>query len=552
MDTEPVKTQETSGVQTGPTSRRGGIPARVWVVALVAALLHMAPFWHAQVSTRDGWTFTGNTTISPDYMQYRVWERQTQREGPVVTNRFTTEPNAKHLPVFFYWGVGKVAGWLGVRPEFVYAYAGAGLAIILTLLVFATVRRFMPDPTHGWWTFLAIMGGGGLGAYLKFASAVPRLSELTVVQKFIVEPVMIAPTFEEYRSHYVYRTLYDTHFLFLWIVMLVAVLALHQAVVRFTPARAAVVALLFATLTVLHVYEGIVLVAIAAGVLAFAWRHVDERRTALRLLIVGGVVVFACYGALAWLYQRSNLPLPTWNARNIVFATLLISFPLTWPLLAIGGRQYWLKAGRDERFLLGWAAGCLAVSLSGPFFPYPDRGTMTLQVPLLIITAAIYFTRWRTLTRRAALIALVALGASPAWQIIRSWYFTRFRSDAPFMYINADHRAALGTLLSRSDTSQVLLAEPADLVWLAPEFPGRLYVGHFFLTVDFIEKNESLQRALATPDSLPALLARSGASWFYVNARREPGRLTSMPSITPVHIGPEGTLFRVGGVTDGR
>ena len=552
MDTGNVDAREAPPVTTVARSRTGGIPARVWIVALVAALLHMAPFWHAQVSTRDGWTFTGNTTVSPDYMQYRVWERQAQREGPVVTNRFTTEPNTKHLPVFFYWGVGTVSRWIGVRPEFVYAYAGAGLAIALTLLVFATVRRFMPDPTHAWWTFLAIMGGGGLGAYLKFASAVPLLGELGAVQRFIVEPVLIAPTFEEYRSHYVYRTLYDSHFLFLWIVMLGAVLSLHNALVRFTPGRAAVMAALFAALTLLHVYEGIVLLAIAAGVLACAWRQADERRAAFRLLVIGSVVVFACYGALGWLFQRSGLPLPTWNARNILFATLLISFPLTWPLLAIGGRQYWLNAGRDERFLVGWAAGCTVITLSGPFFPYPDRGTMTMQVPLLIITAAIYFTRWRALTRRAALIAVLALGASPAWQIIRSWYFTGFRDDAPFMYLNADHRAALSVLQSQSDTGHVLLAEPADLLWLAPEFPGRLYVGHFFLTVDFRRKNESLQRALATPDSLPALLARSGASWLYVGAQHEPGRLTSAAPITPVHSGPMGTLFRVRGVPDGR
>src|SRR5688572_13832707 len=278
-----------------PVTRHSSLVIRVWIVALVAALLHMAPFWHAQVNTREGWTFTGNLTISPDYMQYRVWERQAQREGPVITNRFTTEPNAKHLPVFFYWGVGTVSRWTSVRPEFVYAYAGAGLAIALTLMVFATVRRFMPDPTHQWWTFLAIMGGGGLGAYLNFASAAPVLNELGVVRRFIVDPIAIAPTFEDYRSHYVFRTLYDTHFLFIWIVMLGAVLALHSAFVRFTPGRAAVVAALFAALTVLHVYEGIVLVAIAAGVLAFAWRQVDERRTALRLLVIGGVAVFACY-----------------------------------------------------------------------------------------------------------------------------------------------------------------------------------------------------------------------------------------------------------------
>jgi hypothetical protein len=533
-------------------SRRGRIPARVWVVALVAALLHMAPFWHAQLSTREGWTFTGNLTISPDYMQYRVWERQSQREGPIVTNTFTTEPNAKHLPVFFYWGVGKVGRWLGVRPEFVYAYAGAGLAIVLTLMVFAAVRRFLPDPTHAWWTFLAIMGGGGLGAYLKFASAVPVLNEIGLVRRFIIDPVATAPTFEEYRSHYVFRTLYDTHFLIIWIVMLGAVLALHSAFVRFTPKRAAAVALLFAAMTILHVYEGIVLVAIAAGISACVWSHRDERLTSLHLVTVGGVSVALSYAALGWLYRRSGLPLPEWNALNILFATLLISFPLTWPLVAMGLRRYWLNAGTNERFLLGWALGCTVVTLSGPFFPYPDRGTMTMQVPLLIITAAIYFARWRILTRRAALIALLALGASPAWQIIRSWYFTSFRTDAPFMYLNADHRSALGVLLPQSDTTQVLLAEPRDLLWLAPEFPGRFYVGHFFLTVNFREKNESLQRALATPDSLPALLARSGATWLYVNADRDPTRVASAASLSPVHSGPMGTLFRVGGGANGR
>ena len=63
--------------------------------------------------------------------------------------------------------------------------------------MFATVRRFMPDATQGWWTFLAIMGGGGLGAYLKFAGAVPVLNEVGAVQRFIVEPVASAPTFAE-------------------------------------------------------------------------------------------------------------------------------------------------------------------------------------------------------------------------------------------------------------------------------------------------------------------------------------------------------------------
>src|SRR5688500_14671141 len=143
------------------------LPIALWVVAAFAAVVHIAPFWRAEASARDGWTFTGNLTVSPDYMQYRVWARQSQREGPLVTNRFTTEPNRAHLPVFFYWAVGKVAGWVGSKPERVYAYAGSLFAAALAVLVFATVRHFLPMPRHAWWVFLAIFFGGGLGAHLK-------------------------------------------------------------------------------------------------------------------------------------------------------------------------------------------------------------------------------------------------------------------------------------------------------------------------------------------------------------------------------------------------
>src|SRR5688500_13608060 len=47
-DTGTAEAWETPRVTTVPISRTGN-PARVWIVALIAALLHMAPFWHAQV-----------------------------------------------------------------------------------------------------------------------------------------------------------------------------------------------------------------------------------------------------------------------------------------------------------------------------------------------------------------------------------------------------------------------------------------------------------------------------------------------------------------------
>jgi hypothetical protein len=267
---------------------------------------------------------------------------------------------------------------------------------------------------------------------------------------------------------------------------------------------------------------------------------------ARRAAVWAGGTVVLCYVALGLLFRRSGLALPAWRAINILAATLLIAFPLSWALLVVGGRRYFQDGGVPARFIIGWALACTAVTLSGPFYPYPDRGTMTMQVPLLIAAGAIYFTRWHRLTPRAAVIALALLGATPLWQFARSWYFSGFRDDAPFMYINGAHRQSLTALRQTADTADVLLAEPRDLLWLAPEFPGRLYVGHFFLTVNYKAKNEALTRAVQSPDSMQALLQRSGTSLLFVNTDRDPARFAALAGLHPVAQTAVGTLFRIG------
>jgi hypothetical protein len=232
---------------------------------------------------------------------------------------------------------------------------------------------------------------------------------------------------------------------------------------------------------------------------------------------------------------------------NILAATLLIAFPASWVLLALGGARYVREGGVPARFIVGWALACTVVTLSGPFYPYPDRGTMTMQVPLMIATGAIYFMRRPRLTTNAAIVALALYAPTPIWQLSRSWHFSSFRTDAPFMHLNAAHRQSIAALGEAADTSDILLAEPRDLLWLAPEFPGRLYVGHFFLTVNYKAKNEALTRALQAPDSMAALLSSSGTSLLFVHADRDPSRFASLPNVQVLATTTEGTLFRVGG-----
>jgi hypothetical protein len=145
----------------------------------------------------------------------------------------------------------------------------------------------------------------------------------------------------------------------------------------------------------------------------------------------------------------------------------------------------------------------------------------------------------------ALLVALAVFSAGPIWQIARSWYFSGFRPDAPFMYLSTDHRAVIEDLKARATTADVLLAEGPDLLWMAPEHPGRLYLGHFFLTPNYRQKREALELAMAEPDSLGPLLDRSGARWLFANTGRDVARVARVPGLTVVRAGAAGTLFEV-------
>ncbi|HEY7317490.1 MAG TPA: hypothetical protein VIE89_07940, partial [Candidatus Binatia bacterium] len=354
-------------------------------MAIFGALFHVAPYWHAASQVPSGWIFTGEINGSPDVMQYRVWTRQSQKTGVLVDNRFTGEANKPHLPVVFYYAIGKISEWSKISPEFVVICLGSVFAFGLIVFLFAIVRHFMITPYQTWWVFLIIVLGGGLGAYLKILNFIDLGHYSYVLKQTVIDGYRAQPVFEDYRSHYVFITLFDTHFLLIWLVALASILSFYFTLRQFSWGRAVLTGILFATATVLHVYEGVTLVVVTLAVAFVFWRKGFELRPALTTTAVCTLFVIACLTWIFLLYRSSGLPPPTWRGLTIPISTLLIAYPLAWLMMAFGLGQYWRNARFDECFLLGWALGCTALTLSGPFYPYPDRGTMTLQVPIYII-----------------------------------------------------------------------------------------------------------------------------------------------------------------------
>ena len=528
-----------------------GIPVAVWIVASLVALLHMAPHWRATLQPPAGWTFTGNLNGSPDVMQYRVWLRLSQSSGPVVPNTFTTEPNTPHLPVFFYYFVGKASQWLHAPSEYLMAYLGAILAFILSVILFVTVRRFLPDPHQTWWVFTVILLGGGLGAHLKLWSFLGWGDQLFFIKRLLFEGAESWPLFEDYRSHYVFTTLFDTHFLLIWTVMMLSILSIYSTMLRATALHVACTAISCAAMTLLHMYEGVTLIMISAGIALVCWCRRTRRGSSLAALVTCVLAVGVCLGWLWNLYHSSGLLLPQWRAVNILVSTLLIAYPLAWLLIAWGGANYWRRGGDDGCFLVGWALGCLVLTLSGPFYPYPDRGTMTLQVPLYIIAGLIYFARRPRVGPAAAVIAVLALGATPAFVMHVQWRGSTFTEDSPHVFMNDDHATILEALRQHATSEHVLLVDKTqkewitDDLWLAPEFPGRLFGGHFFLSKDYDAKRADITRFYRSRDvdEQAEFLNQRGISFVYVDANADPQRFARVPGLNLVSASTVGSLF---------
>jgi hypothetical protein len=228
------------------------------------------------------------------------------------------------------------------------------------------------------------------------------------------------------------------------------------------------------------------------------------------------------------------------------FASLVLAFPLAWLVIGFGFARWWPGAGLDGCFLVGWLAGCALLSLSGPYFPYADRAPMTMPIPVWIVAGAIWFGARERLGAAAALALVAVLAVSPAYEFQRLWKATRFDPAAPTTFLDAEHRATLDALAAAAGPADVLVADYKDYRWLAPEYPGRLYHGHFFLTVDFARKEAAVEKFFAgTAEDQAAFLEKSGARFLFVARARDPGRFEALGGLRLLQRGAHGALFEV-------
>ena len=527
------------------------LSAPLLAVCILAAVVHLTPFIAADLLTPPGWTFTGNVSVSPDYMQYRIWMRTSQETGLLVRNNFTAEPNRPHLLVLVYWTFGQIARITGLRPEIVYELAGCIFAFALTWLVWCAVAHFARSRLEKLWTFAAIMLGGGLASHVKLLRGGDELSVAPLTAITQARALKAVHALESYRGTYVLSTILDTHYLIVWVGMLLAVLTAYQTLRQPTPIRWIATVALFTVVTLIHIYDGFALIAISAASLFVFWRKRLPLRGSFILFIAGTIAVGSAGLWQVWLWRSSGLPLPTWTEIPMLFSAVVAGYPLAFALIAWGGVEFVRRSGIADAYLLAWALGLLALMLSGPFYPYTTRATVTLSIPLYVIAARAYFRDRTTMPLTHGIVAAVVLFAFPLLVVSNRVRALRFEPTKSHIWVNRDHLDVIDYLKKHASPDDLLVVDRSqqgwktDDRWLAPEYPGRLYAGHFFLTVDYDAKRRKVIEFFHNSSAAErvAFLRNARVRWVFAGPENDLAQLRATPGVVVRLSFPEGSLL---------
>lgn len=207
--------------------------------------------------------------------------------------------------------------------------------------------------------------------------------------------------------------------------------------------------------------------------------------------------------------------------------------------------KLWSTAGLDQCFLMGWTLGAIGLTALQPLYPYGGRASITVQVALYILAAMIYFSGGVQVPKKYVLTAIMLLGITPVWVLLEMWRISRFQPDTPAVFVNQQHLAISETLRKRASADDILLAAEPDTRWLAPEYPGRHYCAHYFLTVPYLEKTREVDRFVEydRPELQAQCLSKRRIRFLYADRKLEPERFTNVPGLVLVRRESVGSLF---------
>jgi hypothetical protein len=483
-----------------PVEHEGRPPAWLFGIPLLAGLLRMLPLLAQRfVEPPVGATWLPVSYLPKDFLQYAAFSRQVVVDGTFFFhNPFTTEAQADRFVLLFHWAVGLVAKLCGATPFTVFEWS----RIPLLFAFFATLWWFLGPvlPNHRERGVAALLVGfaGGLEGFVRpFAEAwLPPAMALRLLQD--TSPLHGWSPFGGFYNP-------------LWIAALTLALGVLRPLLferERSPGRLAACGAGLTALFFVHPYTALgvgVIAALHPGVARLCGAGPPVRRWLEDLAVLGaaGLVV----GSVSlWQLQDAVYRQSTGGVLGDQNLSVLW-YPLTLGVLGamawVGARRLRAARGPAHPALFAWI-GAVAVLHWLPFVNgYKFVFLLPLPVAILAAPVASEWLGGRIAAggrgRALAALAGVALFSGSALQTV-----TAVRSVGEVSVAPVDLMRTV-ELLAEKPTGNALV--PSGLGNVLPAFSAhRVWVGHWFLTPDFFEREVLLRRLTTQPHMGPQLV----------------------------------------------
>lgn len=475
-------------------------PLSIWLYALFIAILTSIPYFTGQLSTPDGWQFSGSITV-PDGAKVDYYSHMAQMwQGSVFdfdNNILFTHEEHAGLPVVqnFYYYLGAIATITSLDFATVYHNAQFVLTILMVLAIWAFASRYLKADGERWIATLfatVVMGWSWILFFIApdmvaqpegtpielWLSDAYNLLGVLVLPHFpaaIILQIIAFLTFDTWLQHP------NLKYIFILTIALLADAIIQPHVVLMTFP-------MFGLITVYHFF------------IKRTLRFKDVLWLMVPALAHGGIAV------IQYLMIISDPVWKTFSEQNQTLSPAPIYYILGYlPFLipiVLGWRYIWQEITNDKRWLLPVIWVLIVVVLLYLPFPTQRRYLVGVQVPLALLATVGWYKvvlsriaeSWRPLVN----IPYIAAGSLALIMVL--FVNTTQLSDpnsVQGVYYTSDELAASEWIIYNTDVDDLLLT---TFDWDTTGNGGkvvamtgrRVFVGHWIETKDFDLKREQL------------------------------------------------------------
>jgi MFS family permease len=510
----------------------------VIAISVMVALLTTVPYVLADFLAKPDGVFSGFLMNPFDGFSYLAKMRQGYEGQWLFHLPYTVDPGQGAFIFIFYLFLGHLAKWFGT-PLIVMYHAIRFLgAVIMFIVSFFLVARFLREKSHRWWAFGFILLGGGLGwLVLPF--------EIFASDLWIVESI---PFLSAYTN---------AHFPVAIALFLILILLLLR---EFRSIQIGL-GLAFIISTLLAAVQPFALLVLFAFLfLWLLWETWIETKSPghgqNRIREKWLIYIAMILGALPWLIYdywitRSHPQIAEWNAQNITPSPPILVYVFGLGLMLLvavfGLLTGQFRKSHKERLLMVWIV-TQSILLYAPF-ALQRRLSLGIYFPLIILAVLTMDRVVRESKKLPFIFLLLLILSIPSNLVVVGSGIAGIVKQDPFVFLENDEMKTYQWLASNLDPGEIILASPLTGNRIPAFTSLKVLYGHPFETPHAEEQSsfvEELYSSEDPPDEVVSGLQDMSISYvFYGTQEKSLGQPQWLDNLVEIFNAGEYSVYEI-------